>query len=617
VKFRIPSLALFLFVCAGIGSGPGWAQDASALYKTYCSRCHEADDESRAPGRGIMTQMTAEQILVSLEKGTMSAQGTERSRAERRVLAEYLSGKRLAGEGLNPIPKSAFCSALPGRDGNIASGPSWNGWGNGIGNSRFQPAAAAGISAREVPRLKLKWAFAFPGASSGGSQPVVFGGRVYVGSWEGEVYSVDAKTGCIHWMLETESGVPSAIVLGNIGGRLTAYFGDLAANVYAADAKTGKVLWKVKVDEHPLARVRGAPVLYQRKLFVPVSAREESQVGDLKYPCCRFRGSVLALDAASGKQIWKTYMISEEARPTQKNKIGTQLWGPSGVAIWLAPTVDTRRNALYVGTGNDYSSPSTNLSDSIVALDMKSGKIRWARQMTQNDVWNASCRQGDRDPKTCPDPDAPDFDFSASPTLVNLKSGRQLLLQGQKSGIVYALDPDREGKTVWQQRVGKGGTQGGILFGPAADGKRLYVAISDLERKGREANPDVGGGMVALKLGGGERLWTTPHPPCGNRKPCAPVQGAAVTAIPGAVFSGSIDGHLRAYSTKDGKIIWDFDSVREYTTVNGVVAKGGSFYNGGPAVAGGMLFTASGYSHHGGIIPGNVLLAFSVNGEQP
>ena len=404
----------------------------------------------------------------------------------------------------------------------------------------------------------------------------------------------------------------SAVSIGKAkGGGLTVYFGDLAANVYAVDAATGKQLWKVKVDDYPLARITGSPTLYKERLYVPVSSREESQVANPRYQCCKFRGSMLALNAATGKRLWKTYVIAGEARPTQKNHSGAQISGPSGVAIWSAPTLDLKRNLLYAGTGNNYSSPPVETADSIIAFDMKSGKIRWVRQMTQNDIWNGSCPLKS-DPVTCPEADSPDFDFAASPILVDLKGGRRALLAGQKSGLVYSLDPDREGKTVWQQRVGKGGTSGGIMFGPASDADNLYVAVSDAKRVNGKPDPNTRGGMHALDLASGRILWSTPHPPCGESGPCSPTQAAAVTAIPGVVFSGSNDGHLRAYSTHDGKIVWDYDTVREYTTVNGVKAKGGSINDAGPAVAGGMLFTNAGYSHHSGIIPGNVLLGFSV-----
>lgn len=598
-------LLLFIVFFAGAAAQELSAQDAASLYGKWCAVCHDANSESRAPGRDVLAQMTPEQILAALETGPMvsQAQGAMISRAERRALAEYLSGKTFGSAPANPIPRSAYCAASKDKFQNSLTGPQWIGWGITLTNTRFQPAADAGLSADEVPNLKLKWAFGFPGATSASSQPVVLGGRVYVGSWEGDFFSLDAQTGCIHWAIQAESGVRSAVSIGKAkNGRLVLYFGDLAANMYALDAKTGKQLWKVKVDDYPAARITGSPMLYDGRLYVPVSSREESRVGPENFACCGFRGSVVALDAANGKQLWKTYTIDAQAQPTIKNRIGTQLMGPSGVAVWAAPTIDTKRGVLYVGTGNDYSSPATPMSDSIIALDMKTGAIRWFRQFTANDIWNGDCRQKERDPAFCPDAEAPDFDFSASATLVDLPGGRQILVVQNKSAIVYALDPDDQGKIMWQQRIGKGSA--GAVWGPAIDpDNHLYAALAD----GR-----MGGGTVALDLNhGGAMLWSTPAPPCGEKKQCSQVQDAALTAIPGVVFSGSIDGHLRAYSMKDGKIIWDYDTIHEFTAVNGVAAKGGSISNGGPAIVSGMLFVNSGYSHHSGITPGNVLLAFS------
>jgi polyvinyl alcohol dehydrogenase (cytochrome) len=599
------TLALTAGLAVLVAAAPARAQDGAVLFKEYCATCHEAAD-SRAPTRDVLGQMRPEQILQALEKGAMKTQAAERSRAQRRALAEYLSGKRLDSASTTALPKSAFCAAHP--FSNVLSGPAWNGWGMTITNTRFQPGDAAGITADQVPRLKVQWAFGFPGASSGGTQPVVVGGRVYVGTAEGELYALDAKTGCLYWTFESEAGIRSAITIGKRpDGVLLAYFGDQAANVYAVVAESGKLAWKVKVDDYSRAAITAASQLYGGRLYVPVSSREESQVGDPRYPCCGFRGSIVALDAVSGKQIWKTYAIAQQPLPTEKNRAGTQLSGPSGAAIWNTPTLDIKRNALYVGTGNNYSPPATEASDAIVAFDMDTGKIRWVHQVTENDIWNASCRRPDREPAVCPDADAPDVDFAASPSLVDLKDGRQLIVAGNKSGVIFALDPDAQGKTVWQQGTGKGSSGGGILWGPALDAENVYAANGYFDRE----HPDASGGMSAVELSTGRVLWTVPGASCAERQPCKPSQAAAVTAIPGVAFSGTMDGRLRAFSTRDGKVIWEYDTAREFTTVNGVKANGGSMSNAGPAVVGGMLFVNSGYSHHGAIIPGNVLLAFS------
>ena len=316
----------------------------------------------------------------------------------------------------------------------------------------------AGLTNADVPRLKLKWAFGFPGDLNANGHPTYAGGRVFVGSPGGKVYSLDAATGCIHWYLDTVVQVRTAITIAKIqtaaGPVNAAFFGDAKANAWAVDAATGKQLWKVQVDDYPVAGITGSPVFYDGRLYVPVRSGEEAAGALPTYECCRFRGSLVAFDAATGKQIWKTYTINQEAKPTRKNKSGTQLWGPSGSPIWSTPAIDTKRNVIYVTTGDNYSEPATNTSDAFMALDLKTGKILWTRQMTANDAYTSACRLPDR--TNCPDVDGPDFDFGASPILVTLKNGKRALIAGQKSGIVHALDPDNKGELLWQVRVGKG-----------------------------------------------------------------------------------------------------------------------------------------------------------------
>jgi polyvinyl alcohol dehydrogenase (cytochrome) len=597
-----------ILMAAGLCAVPAEAQDGGALFNIYCAICHSTGN-SPAPSRDALGRMAPEQILQVLEKGSMKAQAAERSRAQRRALAEYISGKPLP---IAPavIPASAFCAGSGAESRNSMTGPVWNGWGAGITNTRFQPADSAGITVRDVPNLKLKWAFGLPGATSGGTQPVVANGRIYVGDAEGDLFALDARSGCVFWHIEVEAGIRSAITLGERGdGGLTAWFGDQAANMYAVDAATGKLLWKVKVDDYPQAAITAAPALYAGWLYVPVSSREEAKVANPRYPCCMFRGSVLALDAATGQRIWKTYTIDGKHVTGQKNSAGMAIVGPSGAPVWNTPTIDVERKTLYLGTGNNYSPPATALSDSILAIDMASGKIRWHRQQTENDIWNGTCRRSDREPAACPDAEAPDVDFSVSPILVKSGNGQSMLIAGNKSGMIWALDPDQQGNIVWQQQVGTGSSGGGVLWGLATDGDRVYVPNGFFDAK----SPDASGGMAALDMHTGQFVWTTPNPPCGDRKSCKPSHAAAVTAIPGAVFSGTMDGQLYAYSAETGEILWRFNSVQNYSTVNGVTANGGSMSNSGATIVDGMLYVQSGYSHHGAIVPGNVLLAFSAN----
>jgi polyvinyl alcohol dehydrogenase (cytochrome) len=597
------------------------AQDGAALYKKHCALCHEAGIE-RVPARETLKAMSPERVLAAMESGAMISMASLLSAAERRAVAEFVSGKSL-GKALEITPSpQAMCGSTQEKFTDPLTSPMWNGWGVNLANTRYQGDSMARITAAEVPHLKLKWAFGFSDDVSASAQPTIVGGRVFVGSQGGKVYSLSAATGCIHWWYEAQTLVRTAVSIGHIesesGGSYAAFFGDNSGVVYAVGAATGKLLWQVKVDSHPAARITGSPIYDRGRLYVPVSSGEEAAASAPDYQCCRFRGSVVALDGATGKQIWRTYTISEEAHPTKKNKNGTQLWGPSGAGIWSSPTIDVKRNVLYVTTGDNYSHPSTATSDAFLAMDLDSGKLLWSRQITASDVWNTACRMADK--SNCPETSGPDFDFGASPILVTLSNGRQALVAGQKSGIVYAVDPDASGEVLWQVRIGKGGTLGGIEWGSAADQSNVYVGLSDITRIlvpgsiSTDTDPKQGGGMFALSLEKGERVWYTAPPGCGERKRCSPAQSAAISAIPGAAFSGSVDGHLRAYSTKDGSILWDFDTVGSYKTVNGVEARGGSMDGGGPAIAGGMVFVNSGYVIWGGM-PGNVLLAFSVDGK--
>jgi polyvinyl alcohol dehydrogenase (cytochrome) len=593
------------------------AQDGAKIYEQNCASCHDTGD-NRAPAKDTLRQMRPDRVLEVIERGSMVTMANRRSAVERRALVEWLTGKPLS-EPLNfTPPASAMCAA--GGSFDPKKGGSWIGWGNDGSNSRYQ--TKAGFSASDVPRLKVKWAFALPGELSASGQPSIAGGRVFFGSPNGYVYALNADKGCVHWFFQASAGVRGGISFGRIdtanGAREAAFFGDLAANVYAVDAATGAVIWKVKVDEHPLARVTGSVVLHNGRLYVGTSSGEEIASVATDYQCCTFRGSLSALNANTGAKVWKTFLV-DEPKPTKKNKAGAQMYGPAGVAIWTAPTIDPQRNVVYVTTGNNYSDPTSDKSDAFMALDRDSGKILWTRQITPNDAYTSSCRMPDK--TNCSEVGGPDVDFASSAILVSLGGGKRALVAGQKSGVVHAVDPDQDGKLLWSVRIGKGGTIGGVQWGSAADANNIYVALSDAGRisltytASSDIDSKVGGGMFALRLKDGERAWYVPAPPCGENRPrCSPAQSAAVSAIPGIAFSGSIDGHLRAYSTTDGKVVWDFDTIRSFDAVNGVTARGGSIDGPGPAIANGLLVVNSGYAGAGGM-PGNVLLAFSVDGK--
>ena len=575
--------------------------DGAALYKSRCGICHDGKPQAHMPSHDELVARTPEAIVKAMFEGPMVPQAAGLSEEDGRAIAKFITAKEFSTS--TAVAMAGQCTAAP-KAMTIAP-TDWNGWGQDLSNSRYQPNP--GLAASDVPKLKVKWAFGFPGDTSAQSQPTVVGGRVFVGSVSGTLYSLDASTGCIYWSYKTGATLRGAVVIAKMGGHFIAYLGDIKANAHAVDAETGKLLWKVKLDDHPVARIVGAPTFYDGRLYVPISSIEEASAMSPAYECCKFRGSVAALDAETGKVLWKSFTVLDPPKPFKTSSTGTQLYGPAGAAVWSSPTVDPKRKLVYAGTGDSYTNVDFNTSDAILAFDLDTGKLVWSTQVLAKDNFTMACGQSGK--ANCPEDKGPDFDFGSSPALRSIGGDKQLLVIGQKSGILWALDPDNKGKIVWQTRVGIGGALGGIEWGHATDDKNAYAPISD-----RFKGP---GSLSAVDLKTGEKLWTkmTPDTGCKPGTPgCQTAMSAAISAIPGIVFAGAVDGHFRAYDSKTGDIVWDFDAVHPFETVNGVTAKGGSFDAPGPVIANGMVFTPSGYGMWGGSA-GNVLLVFSVDGK--
>ena len=611
-------VGLLVSAATAWAAAPVQEVDGEAIYREHCATCHAT--ATRAPKFEVMRRLPAAFVLRSMELGKMRFQGMMRTGAERRAVSEYITGKTLPPVTEKDPTVAGFCSDAPGAFPAAHAAAAWNGWGVDETNSRFQPSEAAGLSAEQVATLKVKWVFGLP-MDYQTSQPTVVGGRVFVGSLGGHVYSIDAKTGCLYWAKKPKAGVRASVVIGRLPDtdppRYAAYFGDIEANMYAVDARTGEELWQTRVDDHRLARITGTPTLHDNRLYVPVTALEEVAGSDPSYECCTFRGPIVALDAGSGQQIWKAYTIPDEPKPVRKNAKGVQLWGPSGASVWSAPTLDLKKNVMYVATGDNYSDPPSLTSDALVAFDLETGEMLWSQQFTPNDAWNIGCESDDQ--TNCPEARGPDLDFGSSSILRELPDGRRILVAGQKSGVLHAVDPDNNGAILWQARLGKGGLAGGIQWGPAADASTVYVALSDIGLRTvedsqagwtTELDPSVGGGMFAYDLATGNRLWHVPPPGCGDRAQCSPAQSAAVSVIPGVVFSGSVDSHLRAYSTTDGTVLWDYNADQEYDSTNGVPTRGGAFDGPGPTIVDGVVYVNSGYGFWGAR-SGNALIAFA------
>lgn len=569
------------------------------IFKARCAACHEPAVE-RAPDRKALSARAPEEVYDALTVGQMKPMAEGMTPAEIYGVVRYLTGK-------SPTPQTA-----QGPDPNLcpthgplkAEGPRWNGWGRDLENSRYQPDP--GFAAADIPRLKVKWAFSYPGTKN--SQAVIFGDRVFVASLAGKVYALDAASGCVHWRYDFRGGARATMSLGRhpkAASGWALYVGDDRMVMRALDAGSGQELWSVRVHDHVVGRITGSPALFDGVLYVPLSASEESQGNVGSYGCCTFIGAVVAVDAIDGRILWKQAILNQTPKPTRKNAAGTQMYGPAGGAIWSAPTLDVKRGLLYVATGDSYTEVDHPTSDAVVAMDLKTGAIRWANQVLPNDNFMSGTINGPLGDR------GPDFDFGSSPNLVTLKDGRSLVITGNKSSIVYAMDP-ATGRMVWETpKLGSGGTSGGVEWSTATDGRIVYAPLADNPARGRP-------GLVALEAATGRELWRADAPrvtPCNVPSgQCRPGFSQAATAIPGAVFAGAQDGHLRAYAAADGRMIWDFDATVPRQTVNGVKdAPGGYLDMGGPTIAGGMMFVHSGYNGSAGA--NNLLLAFTVDGR--
>ena len=576
------------------------------VYKQTCAGCHDSG-LSRAPQPPVLSNMKPQTIYRAITEGAMKPMAASLTDKERVAVAEFLSHRKLTDAG--STGPTHMCNARHAAFDRKAP-PTHAGWGYDMANSHAVSAKAAGFTRADLGKFKLKWAYGFADASRARSQPSLAGGAIFTGSHNGDVLALDRATGCERWRYQARAEVRTSVLVeswtsGDSSAEPLAFFGDLAGTVYAVKAFTGEKVWTTRADSHNAAVITATPALHNGVLYVTVSSLEESSAVDPSYVCCTFRGSVVALDAKTGKEIWRTYTVGEPQK--LKDEDGRDTYGPSGVAVWNTPAIDPGRDLLYVATGDNYSQPATELSDAVLALDMKTGRIVWSHQATEGDAWNVGCFVSGAN---CPDDAGPDFDFGSGVILVKSSSGRDLVLAGQKSGVAYAFDADT-GEQVWKRRVGRGGLAGGILFGMAAQNGTLYAPVSDYgesEDSSWPASP----GLYAIDIDSGELAWSAPMAnTCrADQKACIPGISSPPTATPEFVIAGSDDGRLRAYAADTGEVILNIDLAREWETMNGVDASGGSMSGGAaPIVDGGQIIVASGYGQ-AIKMPGNVLLVF-------
>jgi polyvinyl alcohol dehydrogenase (cytochrome) len=570
------------------------------IWEQHCAMCH-LGGVPKAPSPAFLGMLAPDAIVSALTDGVMRSQAEGLGPQDKIALAEYLTRIPYASYK-RPAPP-ARCTG-PAADFDMNDVPAAVGWGRD--NRRFVPADVAQLAKKDVPRLRLKWAFAFPAANHTRSQPTLAWGTLYVGSQDGTVYAFDPKSGCTRWTTRLSAEVRTAIVADPVNKRL--YFGDLLGKAHALDAMTGKEIWAERMSDHADATITGTPTLGGGLLFVPVSSLEVVQAGNAKYACCSFRGSVVAVDPATGKEAWRAW-TSGEPKPHGSTSEGAPILGPSGAPVWNSPTYDAKTNRIYFGSGENYSSPADDNSDAVFAIDASTGQRVWHTQLTAQDAWNVGCMIG---LGSCPKENGPDHDVAASPLLISTGASSSMLVVGQKSGEVWGLNPDT-GTIAWKTRVGHGGTQGGVHFGMAAEGSRVFVPVNDMADTydGRVYDKKLrGAGLHALDAATGKVAWFTKAPAdCKGQKFCDPGISSAVTAIPGVVFAGHLSGMFRAYDSKTGKILWQTDTTKPVRSIDGTMVRGGSMSGPGAAVWKGMVFMNSGYGMYSHMA-GNALLVY-------
>jgi streptogramin lyase len=598
--------------------------EGGALYAQHCDACHSQPD-MKAPELATLKKMPFTRVARSLEFGMMMQQAAHLSSDERYAIARYLSSANTQARNEWIAQESCESGGMP----NISAPPTAN-WGFGNGNRRSLESGV-GIAPDNVGALDLQWALAVPGATEMRSQPVAAGGVLFMGTVNGNVLAIDQASGCIRWQFAANGPVRSSLNLDTTAdGKPTLYFADDLANVYAINAENGRMRWSTSLRWFPVTIVSGSLAFHDDVLYVPISTFETALAGIDAYPCCRSHGGVVALNAVTGEQVWQ-YETTPNAQKVGTTSAGTDIWGPSGAAVWTTPAIDAERGRLYIGTAQNMSAPATHNSDSVIALDMATGEEAWVFQALAGDIWNVACHLGRAN---CPADAGPDFDFGGAITLTRDADGGDLIVAGQKSGNVYALDPDRSGAIVWQQRLSQGTSNGGIHWGVATSGDTVWVTVADppRQREGYVPKP----GIHALDLATGDVRWSqlvergcdiapSSVPRVGlvamqDAEPadlwpsCSFYYGhsAAPLHANGVIYAGALDGRLRLLDATTGEILRTIETNREFETLNGVYGHGGAIDLSGVVVDGERLFIYSGYGMFGQM-PGNVLLSYGLS----
>ncbi|MEZ5596900.1 MAG: PQQ-binding-like beta-propeller repeat protein [Pseudomonadales bacterium] len=484
------------------------------------------------------------------------------------------------------------------------------GWGIDHRNTRYQPRSA--ITAANAARLTLKWAYGLA-SSTPRSWPLVTENTVFLGDGGRGVVALDRETGCERWVHEHTGTIASALLPARIDGRPALLFNDRLSGLYAIDARSGERIWHAAVDDEPVPWYSGTPLVTSDTVYLPVASLEVGLAVNPLYGCCTTSGGIAAFDLRTGRKRWYLPTIPEPARETGSHWGFVQEYGPSGAAVWGAPAFDATRNRVYFGTGQNFSHPTTATSDAMFAVDATTGDIVWVRQFTANDAYTAACNIKALNHPNCAEPTGPDVDFGAPLMLLRTAAGRELLVGGQKSAQVHAVDP-ATGQPVWTRRLGRGGIIGGVHWGMAANESMglLFVPVSDKGLQGFPSPGEPAPGLYALDIATGEPRWTARRASRCDDEECVYGLSAAIVAANDIVVAGSIDGYLDVYAATDGRLLWSWDAWRDLVAVNGVDTTGGAFDAHGPFLADDLLLVTAGYGYVGRQRAGNAFLVFQL-----
>ena len=570
-------------------------------FNESCIGCHSGGTP-RAPHSTTFAAMSADYILSSLN-GIMSSQSAHLTEDEKIKLAEFITGSKVATN----LPEPNFCEKeIPPI--NFNKNNSFTQWGYDRQNTR---RSNSNINSQNIKKLKLKWVFAFPGSTRSRSQPSVSGNVIFIGDQNSYFYALDREEGCVRWRTKIEGEVRSSPAIEIIDGRYFVFAGDYEGNLYKFDAISGERIWMKSLRYHPRVILTGSVRVYDGVIYVPLSSREWADGANPDYECCTFRGGVMAIDADTGNELWRTYSIPVPPKDTGKfSESGKRILAPSGVPVWNSPTVDDKRNLIYVGTGESYTSPAADTSDAILAIDKVRGGIVWSFQAQTGDAWNMGCFISPG--SGCPEEDGPDWDFGASTILIDIEDNKSILFGGRKSGHVYALDPDKNGKLLWSKKIGRGGFAGGVHWGMTTDGKSIFAGISDKTYINKFPGPATPG-VYSLDAQTGSLNWKfEPEDRCKDHGPaCDRGISAAMTSTNDIIIAGGMDGWMYILENSSGKLLWEFNTNVDFSDYTKIESYGGSIEGVGPVIAGNNILVNSGYQY-GGNMPGNVLLNFEL-----